>query len=139
MTPQQKMARYQLGVVMGTIILALALWPFLGRGAMGALGFLGLLGFSPVFFRKRAAGAEPAWDEREQQIHARANLAAFSIFWLYFTGACMIPWAIRFYGHRQATITIDYLPNMLMGGFILLTLAQAIAILAQYRGERGDA
>jgi hypothetical protein len=134
MTAQQRMAWFQLVVVGGTLVLWLATLPFLGRGATGCFGLLGLLGFAPIFHRPRGGAGEPVWDEREGLIHAQSIKAGYFVVWFYFTAACMIPWGWSFL-RGATTISIDYLPIMLLVGVIVLVAIQSVAVLLQYRGE----
>jgi hypothetical protein len=88
----------------------------------------------PVPEKKRG---QISFDERDQLIHKRATLAAYSIFWFFFTAACMIPWWILETGAR---IRVVLLPCMLVVGFIIVQLVQSVAILVQYgwrnKGEK---
>jgi hypothetical protein len=94
---------------------------------LGFLGTAGLVGLSPILFRRRAG--QLGFDERDLLIHARATLAAYSVFWVLFSVACMVPWLVL---ERGATIRVVVLPCMLAGGFIIFQLIQAIAILIQH-------
>ena len=102
---------------------------------LGFLGTAGLVGLSPILFRRRAG--QLAFDERDLLIYNRASLVAYSVFWVLFTAACMIPWWILETG---ASIRVVVLPCMLAGGFVIVQLIQSIAILVQYgwtgKGEK---
>jgi hypothetical protein len=105
------------------------------RAGLGLLGFLGLLGLSPILFR--AKPSEVPFDERDRLINYRAVLAAYSIFWPIITAACMIPWFIIGF---SGSVPVWYLPLLLGGIGITLTLVHSVAILAQYgwrdKGEK---
>ena len=137
MTPQQKLAWYNLTVTGVTLCLILIAYPLLGRGALGFLGFLGLQGLGGLFYGKKKGTV--TWDEREQQIHSRSILAAWAVLWLYLSMACMITWGIHYFYQHQYVITIDVLPLILFGAGIFVVLTQSIATLVQYGRERGDA
>lgn len=135
MNRAQKMAWFNLIVIAasltisGTAIGVLAILYGMPK-ALGGLGFLGiaaLVGLSPILFRKRRG--QIGFDERDQLIHKRATIIAYSVFWVFFTAACMIPWWILECG---ATIRVVLLPCMLVGGFIIVQLVQSVAILVQY-------
>ena len=96
-------------------------------GGCGFLGISGLLGLAPILFRKKQG--QPELDERDLLIFRRASIVAYSIFWVYFTFACMAPWLILDQG---ATIRVVMLPVMLAGGFVIVQLIQSIAVLVQY-------
>ena len=124
-------------IVTGILVGALAIKVGMPKalGGLGCLGFLGLLGLSPILFRKGSDKVD--FDERDIFINFRAILAAYSIFWLVFTAACMIPWFII---GPAGSISVNVLPLMLCGICVALTLVQSIATLIQYgwagKGEK---
>ena len=85
MTAAQKLACFNLSVVVLTVVTVLILIPVLGPGAQGGFGFLGLLGFGPLFFRRRRN--EVVEDERDRAIQRRSVLIAYTVFWLAFVAA----------------------------------------------------
>jgi len=137
MSKAQKIARFKLIVI--TIALTLSaitvgvLYFFVGLPIGGALsglcfiGICGLIGLTPFLFKKE--GGNVSFDERDLLIHKRATLVAYSVFWIFFTAACMIPWWILKTGD---SIPVAVLPAMLAAGFIIVQLVQSVAILAQY-------
>jgi hypothetical protein len=144
MNKTQKIARFNLIVILIALTLsaiAVSVFYFVVdlsiRGALGGLGFLGILGLiglSPIIFGKRRG--QIIFDERDQLIHIRATVVAYSVFWFVFAAACMIPWWILETG---ATIPVVVLPAMLAGGFVIVQLVQSMATLVQYgRGGKGD-
>jgi len=104
-------------------------------GGLGFLGILGLIGLSPILFFKKQG--QLGFDERDLLIYNRASLVAYSLFWVFFTAACMVPWLVF---ERGARIPVVVLPCMLAGGFVIVQLIQSIAILIQYgwrnKGEK---
>lgn len=96
-------------------------------GAFGFLGLIGLVGLTPLLFRK-GEGKVPC-DERDVMIQRRAAFAAYAIFWVLFVAAAMIPWFIL---GPEETITVNYLPWMVLGGMFVVMLVQSIVILQQY-------
>ena len=140
MNRQQKIALYNLTVIAASLTLSGATVGILTilhgmPKALGGLGFLGiavLIGLLPFLFRQKRG--EVSFDERDLLIQSRASLVAYSVFWVFFTAACMIPWLVFDCG---ATIRVVLLPCMLAGGFIMVQLVQSVAILVQYRlGEK---
>ena len=135
MNKAQKMAWYNLIVIMASLTITGAavgiLYIVHGMPkALGGLGFLGiaaLIGLSPVLLREKRG--QLGFDERDQLIRKRASLAAYFVFWVVFTAACMIPWLLLETG---AKIPVVMLPMMLAVGFILVQLVRAVAILVQY-------
>jgi hypothetical protein len=140
MNRAQKIALYNLIVIIAGLtltgaavgVLAIVLGMPRALAGLGFLGILGLLGLSPIlFFKKRG---QLSLDERDLLIYSKANLIAYSLFWVFFTVACMVPCLVLGLG---AKIPIVVLPCMLAGGFILVQLIQSIAILAQYGRTNG--
>ena len=99
----------------------------------GFIGIMGFLGLTPILFRKDKGKVQ--CDERDLAINCKAAVAAYSIFWVLFVAAAMVPWFIK---GPQGMITVNYLPWMVFGGMFVVMLVQAIATLEQYgwRGER---
>ncbi len=142
MNRAQKIALYNLIVLIASLtltgaavgILTIAYGMPKGLGGLGFLGIAGLVGLSPILFRRKAG--QLRLDERDLLIHARATLVAYSVFWVFFSVVCMVPWLVL---GRAATIHVVVLPCMLGGGFIIVQLIQSIAILIQYRwGAKGE-
>jgi len=143
MNRAQKIALYNLIVIIASLTITGAAIGILAivygmPKALGGLGFLGigaLIGLSRILFRKKRG--EISFDERDLLIYNRASLVAYSVFWVLFTAACMIPWWILETG---ASIRVVVLPCMLAGGFVIVQLIQSIAILVQYgwtgKGEK---
>jgi hypothetical protein len=137
MNRAQKTAWFVLAVIALAVILSVGAFSvgyfILGvpahraAGAFGFLGIIGLLGLTPLLFRK-SEGKVPC-DERDAMIQRRAAFAAYAIFWVLFVAAGMIPWFIL---GPAATITVNYLPWMVLGGMFVVMLVQSIVILQQY-------
>jgi len=135
----QKIAWYNLTVlavaltVSGAAVSILAVTRGMPKalGGLGFLGLAGLIGLSPLLFREKRG--QVSFDERDQLIHKRATLVAYSVFWVVFTATCMIPWLLLETG---AKIRVVMLPMMLAVGFILVQLVQSVATLAQYGWRR---
>ena len=143
MNRAQKIAWYNLIVIAASLtttgaaigILAIPHGMPKALGGLGFLGICGLIGLSPVLFREKRG--EVSFDERDQLIRKRATLVAYSVFWVVFTAACMIPWLLLETG---AKILVVMLPLMLAVGFIIVQLVQSVATLVQYgwrpKGEK---
>ncbi len=141
MNRMQKIAWYNVIVIAvtlflsGTVVGVLAMKVGMpgALGGLGCLGTLGLLGLSPFLFRRGCDKVD--FDERDTLVNYKANLAAYSAFWLVFTAACMIPWFII---GPSGLISVNVLPLMLCGIGVTLTLIHSLAILVQYgRGSKG--
>ncbi len=138
MNRQQKIAWYNLivivtvftlsGVAIGTLTIIVGMPGALG--GLGLLGFLGFLGLTPIIFRKKKGELKIDFDERDQVIWMRANVGAYSVFWLVFTAACMIPWFII---GPKGTIPVNVLPMMLGGIGMFLIVVQSVLTLIQYK------
>ncbi len=100
----------------------------------GFMGIAGLLGLIPILFRKDKTKVQ--CDERDMMIQRNAAFAAYATFWVLFVAAAMIPWFVT---GPNGTITVSYLPWMVLGGFFVVELVQAIATLEQYgRTDKGE-
>ena len=139
MNRMQKIAWYNMIVIVAALTASGAtvglLAIFFGMPkALGGLGFLGIAGFmglSPVLFRKKQGDVD--FDERDLLIYRKAIIVAYSIFWLFFTAACMVPYLVL---GRGATIRIVVLPIMLGSGYVIFQLTQSIVMLILY--GKGD-
>jgi hypothetical protein len=98
----------------------------------GFIGIMGLLGLTPFVFRKDEGKVR--FDERDLVINCKAAIVAYSVFWVLFVAAAMVPWFIK---GPHGVITVNYLPSMVFGGMFVVTLIQAIVTLKQY-GWRGQ-
>ena len=135
MNRSQKIALYNLIVIIASLtitgaavgILSIVFGMPKALGGIGFLGIGGLIGLSPILFRKKRG--QLGFDERDLLIYNRASLVAYSVFWVFFSAACMVPWLVLEAG---AKIRVVVLPCMLAGGFVIVQLIQSIAILIQY-------
>ncbi len=137
MNKAQKIARFNLIVILIALTLsaiAVSVFYFVVdlpiRSALGGFGFMGitgLMGLSPFLYKKERD--KVSFDERDELINYRAVLAAYSVFWLVFTAACMIPWSII---GPSGSISVNVLPIMLFGIGITLALVHSLVILVQY-------
>jgi hypothetical protein len=93
----------------------------------GFIGIMGLTGLTPVFFRKEKDKVQT--DERDMAILRKAAVVAYSVFWVLFVAAAMIPWFILGY---DGAITTNYLPWMVLGGMCVVSLVQSIVTLNEY-------
>jgi len=137
MNRQQKIAWFNLIVVslaLGLSVIAFSIGYFIfgvsvhqasaGFGFMGIMGFYGL---NPVLFRKGKSKVQ--FDERDTAIQRKSVIIAYSIFWVLFVAAAMIPWFII---GPNGTITTNYLPWMVFGGMCVVMLLQSIVTLNEY-------
>ena len=137
MSRAQKTARFNLIVILIALSLsAIAVGVFYfvvdlpirrAFGGFGFMGITGLMGLSPLLYKK--GRGKVSFDERDELINYRAVLAAYSVFWLVFTAACMIPWSII---GPSGSISVNVLPIMLFGIGITLMLVHSLVILVQY-------
>jgi hypothetical protein len=96
-------------------------------GGFGLIGLMGFSGLSPVLFRKDKSKVQ--FDERDTAIQRKATIVAYSVFWLLFVAAAMVPWFII---GPNGTITVNYLPWMVFGGMCFVMLLQSIVTLYEY-------
>jgi hypothetical protein len=98
--------------------------------ALGGFGFIGICGFmglSPFLYKKDSG--KVSFDERDHLIQRKAILGAYSIFWFLFVMAAMVPFFIL---GPEGTISVKYLPAMVFGGMITVTLVQSLVTLNAY-------
>ena len=142
MNRAQKIARFNLIVIAASCVLsgvAVGISAiFVGMpkalGGLGLMGICGLMGLSPFLFRKKQG--QVSFDERDELIQKKAMLIAYTTFWISFVSACMIPWFII---GPSGSISVNALPFIVLGGFIILMLVQSVAILIQYgRRDKGE-
>ncbi|MGO8688466.1 MAG: hypothetical protein ACLQLG_02445 [Thermoguttaceae bacterium] len=131
MPPLYKEGLYWLVLLAVTAAVYVVLMIFVGpMRATGAFGLFGLAGLQPLLYRKRRQGV--AWDERDTLINYRAVIASYSVFWLFFTAATMGTWAAVYCYGARSTISVHVLPNLMMGGLLVLMTTRAVAIVVQY-------
>ena len=148
MHPQIKHARYSLIVCTVTFLLTtsayLLMSHFLGpqkaRAAFGFFGLLGLLGLGPTFYHMKKGETRVILDERDRQIRDRSHLVAWRIVWLYWSLACLGPWAwVAIRSGLDAVqvpfVPVEWLPWVLMSGFLVFMTAWSISILVNYGRE----
>lgn len=109
-----------------TVIALIAGMPKAFAG-LGFMGFCGLMGFSPVLFKKDKS--KVTFDERDRAIGIKAGWAGFGASYCFFIIVCMTTWAI--YGSK-GTVSVQMLPLMVLGGFIVSEIVRSITILVQY-------
>ncbi len=137
MLVQQKAAWFNLTVFTAAVVTYGALAAVIGpTRAMAASGLCGLWGLSGLYCRRRPGAV--VLDERDRLINLRAQLAGLWVFWELFVAGCMIIWALRRYYWREATISIDALPLLVIGGLIVFVVTHSIAVLVQYGRSHGD-
>jgi len=137
MNRHQKMAWFNLIVVslaLGLSVTAFGIGYFIfgvpADKAAAGFGFIGIMGFAgltPFLFRKDKSKVR--FDERDLAINRKAAIAAYSIFWVLFVAAAMVPWFIT---GPEGMITVNYLPWMVFGGMFVVMLVQAIVTLEEY-------
>jgi hypothetical protein len=133
--PTQRVAWFNLIVVISTLFLVLALVPFLGQASLGGMGTLGLLGFS-VFFYRRKPGRVLA-DERDGLILGRAVVIAYSVFWLAFVLAAALL-APAIFG-QDGSVPVVVVQTSVFGGLIVFITVLSVATLIQYSRGTGNA
>ena len=138
----QKIAWYQLAVIL--IVLALTATVVGGiayrkgiENAHSGLVTLILLIFvhlDRMFFPVEAG--KIIYDERDEMIKKKAVVTAYTVFWIAFILACIIPLFIL---GPNSTIHISVLPAMVFGAAILVRVVWSAAVLVQYgRGVKGE-
>ena len=100
MTLHEKRAWFNVAVFVVTLIAFLVALYFLGfNRSLGSLGLCGLMGLNPYYYqmaflaRRTKQESGVVLDERDVQIHQKANLIAYIIFWLGLVLAALYIWA----------------------------------------------
>ncbi len=135
------LAGFALNLIAGAVLTAVlpaddpANVKFLGLGVYQIRGyglwlgvFAAVIGFTDYFFRKRS---EDVFDERDQQIHQRANAAAIKAFSIACGVACAALMLV-FGPLRISFPAIWLIGPLLIGGMVVFAGAYSIAILVQY-------
>jgi len=133
----QKIARFNLIVILIALSLSTIAVSVLYlvvdlpmRRALGGFGFIGicgLMGLSPLLYKKERD--KVSFDERDLMIHRNASLVAYSIFWVLFVLAAIIPLSVL---GPNGMVSVKYLAAMVFGGMIIVGLVQSIATLGAY-------
>lgn len=136
MSPLQKFAWWNLGVFGLAVILFLVTLGFVGpQGATASFSVCALWAFGAYILRSRRDG-KVAMDERDRQIWGFSLLAGYSIFWVAFVAACLLPRHI--YG-PNGSMPVDILPLYLPAAWTIIMVTQSIVILVQYARGVGHA
>ncbi|UCE49314.1 MAG: hypothetical protein JSW47_04060 [Phycisphaerales bacterium] len=143
MNRMQRIARFNLIVIstaLGLSVLAVGVLYFgvglpirRATGGFGLIGICGLMGLSPILFRREPGGVD--FDERDLLILRKASLGAYSIFWLLFVLAAMVPFFVL---GPDGEVSVKYLAAMVLGGIVVVTLVQSIVTLEQYGWRNKD-
>jgi hypothetical protein len=143
LAPLQKYARFILIVFAVAMALYLMAVPFFAwhrhmtlaaaaLPAFGMFGVFGLWGIGDHICDRRKL------DELEALIYQRAITLGMQIFWLVFVLSCMGVWAVLSFGYHQTKAPVDFLPFLVMLGWIVFMVSQSIAILVQYKRSLCD-
>jgi hypothetical protein len=137
MNRAQKIAHFNLIVILTALVLSAiavsVLYFVVGlpmRRAVGGFGFIGicgLMGLSPLLYKKE--GGKVSFDERDLMIMRNASLGAYSIFWVLFVLAAMIPFFVL---GPKGMVSVKYLAAMVFGGMIIVVLVQSVITLGAY-------
>jgi hypothetical protein len=134
----QKIAWYNLAVVSIASLLSLVTFGILiiviglphAWGAFGWMGLLGFLGLTPKLFRKKDCSVE--FDERDRVIQLKSVSTGFTASYLFLVAAGMGLW---FYKGPNGTVSVNVLPNMILGAWIITVAIQSIVTLVGYGRE----
>ena len=135
MSQYEKLAWFNLAVVSISVAVFLCLIPWLGLfRASGAFGLTALLAAGALFGRRGSDPARVIADERDHGIFSQAQLFAFRVFWMVFGGGVLLLWKTC---EQAGAIPVQFLPLLIMAGFVVFMMTQSVAILVLYgRGRR---
>lgn len=134
----QKLAWYNLAVVSAASFLSLVTFGILimviglshAWGAFGWMGLLGFLGLTPVLFKKKDCSVD--FDERDRAIQLKSVSTGFVASYLFFIAVAMAVW---FSKGPNGTVSVNVLPPMILGTFLVTTIIQSIVTLVGYGRE----
>ena len=126
------------GVILAAIAVAILFlvigmpWS-IARAGLAFLGIAGFGGLASLIFKKDPG--KVTCDERDRLINKRAAIAAFVSAYFVTGLACMLPFFIL---GPEATISVEWLPDIFMAAGFTAFLVHSIAILVQYGGKGED-
>jgi drug/metabolite transporter (DMT)-like permease len=82
---------------------------------------------SQILFRRKADKVD--FDERDDVIRKRASLTAFTVFYLSFGSAVLLPFFIL---GPKGSVSVQAGPIIFVGGLIVVIVVFSVAILVQY-------
>ena len=103
---------------------------------MGFMSLMGLMALGPLIFRNQKEQDSVPFDERDMLIHKRAESAGFIATYVFFLTFCSC--LLNSVG-LNGQVPGYMLLIMLAGGFVVLMLAKALALIIQYGREGKDA
>jgi hypothetical protein len=128
MSNAQRLAWFNLGIVLMSLCTVLSLAPALGfHRAQGGLGLLGFLGLAPFLFRKKPG--KVFMDERDVLIQFRAWGVAYFVFWMVFIGVCV---SAPFTFGSSGTVPVELIQMSVWYGIMIVWGISGIVTLAQY-------
>lgn len=83
----------------------------------------GILWLSPFILQKIRKNKERFTDERHRMIFKNAALAAHTVSWIYFLGACVVVWLVA---GPNGTIPVHIIPLLVIGWVILYQITLLI-------------
>jgi uncharacterized membrane protein len=130
MNAVEKVAWTELTVSILAVIVALALYPWLGQGALAGFGLLGLLGITPLFLRRR--GNQVVRDERDVEIEKVSSWFGFGTTWIVMLLSLVA--VTLWHAHLQRDVPTGLLSALIWIQFALCYAIKGAASLIQYRG-----
>ena len=138
MNRAQKIAWYNLIVVSIASLLTLITFGILviviglphTWSEFGWMGLLGLLGLTPVLFKKKDRSVD--FDERDQGIQLKSVGLGFTASYLFLVAAGMGVW---FSKGPSGTVSVNVLPLVILGAFLITTIIQSTVTLVCYGKE----
>ncbi|TWU48863.1 hypothetical protein Poly51_47670 [Rubripirellula tenax] len=130
MNALEKVAWTELIVSVLATVVVLALYPWLGGGAVGGFGLLGFLGITPLLMRKK--GDRVVRDERDVQIERQASWWGFGSAWMLmvFSLAVVTMW----HSYQSRDVSPALLNIMIWIQFAFCYAIKGASSVLQYRG-----
>ncbi|HNY27182.1 MAG TPA: DUF2178 domain-containing protein [Candidatus Sumerlaeota bacterium] len=131
---QEQRAWFVLIVMILTLVLYGGTVALIGfqPAALAAFGFTGLAGGAPLIGRRDEKRGLVVSDERDREISRQAVLVSFSIFWLVFIAAALLPMFILG-TETSLNLQAGTLPAVVFPAVVLVYLVQSLTTIVLYR------
>ena len=139
MSVLERQSRFMIKVIVGTIFMYLVVGgcTHYHPAALSVFGLYGLLGFTQLIGRRERLAGKVVYDERDLAIGRKATVIGYSVFWVVFVVALMLP--IFCYGpDGKITLTAMYSVLIINIALTIVCLTRSFAVLALYRWGNGN-
>jgi hypothetical protein len=131
---QERQAWFILVVTVAALVVFAALVALLGfrQADFGAFGLLGAAGIAGLIGRRERKAGRVILDERDREIERVATVAGYSMFWLLFVAAALVPFFVLGPGAVMRVPTVAF-PDAVFVAMSVVLLTRALATIILYR------